>query len=77
VPNIDSQNPSVVSSGGAIGKQFNPDGAIGQIGEAVGGPFSKVRLPTSTSMPNPASTPLPTTPLPTTPRFGLYVLDVV
>lgn len=29
------QNPSVVSSGGAIGKQFNPDGAIGQVGEAV------------------------------------------
>ncbi|KAJ9631867.1 hypothetical protein H2203_000267 [Taxawa tesnikishii (nom. ined.)] len=35
------QNPSVVSSGGAIGKQFNPDGAIGQVGEMVGGPFSK------------------------------------
>ncbi|KAG9834822.1 hypothetical protein KCU98_g11815, partial [Aureobasidium melanogenum] len=35
------KNPSVVSSGGAIGKQFNPDGAIGQVGEAVGGPFSK------------------------------------
>jgi hypothetical protein len=35
------QNPSVISSAGAIGKQFNPDGAIGQIGEAVGGPFSK------------------------------------
>ncbi|KAK3079234.1 hypothetical protein LTS18_005396 [Coniosporium uncinatum] len=34
-------NPSVVSSGGAIGKQFNPDGAIGQVGEAIGGPFSK------------------------------------
>jgi hypothetical protein len=35
------QNPSVISSAGAIGKQFNPDGAIGQIGQAVGGPFSK------------------------------------
>ena len=35
------QNPSIISSGGAIGKQFNPDGAIGQIGEKVGGPFSK------------------------------------
>ncbi|KXH55432.1 hypothetical protein CSAL01_05069 [Colletotrichum salicis] len=33
--------PSVISSEGAIGKQFNPDGNIGQIGEAVGGPFSK------------------------------------
>jgi len=27
------QNPSAVSSGGAVGKQFNPDGAVGQIGE--------------------------------------------
>lgn len=35
------QNPSVISSAGAIGKQFNPDGAIGSIGQAVGGPFSK------------------------------------
>jgi hypothetical protein len=35
------QNPSVISSEGAIGRQFNPDGNIGQIGEAVGGPFSK------------------------------------
>ncbi|KAK2011823.1 hypothetical protein LZ32DRAFT_560528 [Colletotrichum eremochloae] len=33
--------PSVISSEGAIGKQFNPDGNVGQIGEAVGGPFSK------------------------------------
>ncbi|KAH7122751.1 hypothetical protein B0J11DRAFT_464828 [Dendryphion nanum] len=33
--------PSVISSGGAIGSKFNPDGAIGQIGEKVGGPFSK------------------------------------
>ncbi|OLN86759.1 hypothetical protein CCHL11_03869 [Colletotrichum chlorophyti] len=33
--------PSVISSDGAIGKQFNPDGNIGQIGEKVGGPFSK------------------------------------
>ncbi|ESZ94314.1 hypothetical protein SBOR_5310 [Sclerotinia borealis F-4128] len=33
--------PSVVSSGGAIGKQFNPDGKIGQVGEKIGGPFSK------------------------------------
>ncbi|KAG9196027.1 hypothetical protein G6011_01148 [Alternaria panax] len=38
---IPSENPSVISSAGAIGKQFNPDGAIGQIGEKVGGPFSK------------------------------------
>ncbi|EKG12349.1 hypothetical protein MPH_10466 [Macrophomina phaseolina MS6] len=34
-------NPSVISSEGAIGKQFNPEGNIGQIGEKVGGPFSK------------------------------------
>ncbi|KAL0940403.1 uncharacterized protein CTRU02_203166 [Colletotrichum truncatum] len=33
--------PSVISSEGAIGRQFNPDGNIGQIGEKVGGPFSK------------------------------------
>ncbi|KAH8153700.1 uncharacterized protein LAJ45_02513 [Morchella importuna] len=36
----DAKNPSILSSGGAIGKQFNPDGAIGQIGEKIGGPFS-------------------------------------
>jgi len=29
------KNPSVISSGGAVGKQFNPDGNIGQVGEAV------------------------------------------
>jgi uncharacterized protein with von Willebrand factor type A (vWA) domain len=34
------KNPSVVSSGGAVGKQFNPDGAIGQVGEAVRTSFS-------------------------------------
>ncbi|KAI0206891.1 hypothetical protein F4808DRAFT_405694 [Astrocystis sublimbata] len=34
-------NPSVISSEGAIGKPFNPDGAIGQIGEKIGGPLSK------------------------------------
>ena len=39
------QNPSVISSAGAIGKQFNPDGNIGQIGEKIGGPFSKVHIP--------------------------------
>lgn len=38
---IPQDNPSILSSAGAIGKQFNPDGAIGQIGEKVGGPFSK------------------------------------
>ncbi|KAI5851397.1 hypothetical protein DFP73DRAFT_490590 [Morchella snyderi] len=36
----DKKNPSILSSGGAIGKQFNPDGNIGQIGEKIGGPFS-------------------------------------
>ncbi|KAH8733216.1 hypothetical protein GQ44DRAFT_697085 [Phaeosphaeriaceae sp. PMI808] len=35
------QNPSVLSSAGAIGKQFNPDGALGSIPQAVGGPLSK------------------------------------
>jgi len=35
------QNPSILSSGGAIGKQFNLEGSIGQIGEKIGGPFSK------------------------------------
>ncbi|KAF1345500.1 hypothetical protein BDV97DRAFT_361242 [Delphinella strobiligena] len=35
------KNRSAVSSSGSIGKHFNPDGAIGQIGEKVGGPFSK------------------------------------
>jgi hypothetical protein len=39
--NATQQNPSIISSAGAIGKQFNPDGAIGSIGQAVGGPFSK------------------------------------
>lgn len=29
------QDPSVISSAGAVGKQFNPDGNIGQVGEAV------------------------------------------
>merc|ERR1711915_897075 len=38
---IPNENPSVISSEGAIGKQFNPDGAIGQIGEKIGGPLSK------------------------------------
>ncbi|MCJ1288754.1 hypothetical protein MMC34_000283 [Xylographa carneopallida] len=35
------KNPSAFSSAGAVGKQFNPDGAIGQVAEEVGGPFSK------------------------------------
>ncbi|KUI56488.1 hypothetical protein VP1G_03825 [Cytospora mali] len=35
------KNPSVISSAGAIGKQFNPDGNIGQVGEKIGGAFSK------------------------------------
>ncbi|KAJ6256456.1 hypothetical protein Dda_8957 [Drechslerella dactyloides] len=30
---------SILSSEGAIGRQFNPDGNIGQIGNKVGGPF--------------------------------------
>merc|ERR1711862_586585 len=36
-----STEHSAFSSAGAIGKQFNPDGNIGQIGEKIGGPFSK------------------------------------
>ncbi|ROW07248.1 hypothetical protein VMCG_03791 [Cytospora schulzeri] len=35
------KNPSVISSEGAVGKQFNPDGNIGQVGEKIGGAFSK------------------------------------
>ncbi|TGZ83708.1 hypothetical protein EX30DRAFT_338320 [Ascodesmis nigricans] len=35
------ENPSVFSSGGAIGKQFNPDGSLGSIPQAIGGPFDK------------------------------------
>ncbi|MCJ1377010.1 hypothetical protein MMC17_000100 [Xylographa soralifera] len=35
------KNPSTFSSAGAVGKQFNPDGAVGQVGEEIGGPFSK------------------------------------
>ncbi|KAI5196046.1 hypothetical protein E4T42_07089 [Aureobasidium subglaciale] len=40
------KDPSVISSAGAIGKQFNPDGNVGQIGEkarpiSIGGAFSK------------------------------------
>ncbi|THV98314.1 hypothetical protein D6C77_00326 [Aureobasidium pullulans] len=31
---------SAFSADGSIGKQFKADGAIGQIGEKVGGPFS-------------------------------------
>ncbi|KAI1809681.1 hypothetical protein GGS20DRAFT_580496 [Poronia punctata] len=38
---IPQSNPSVISSEGAIGKPFNPDGAIGKIGEKIGGPLSK------------------------------------
>ncbi|EUC33868.1 hypothetical protein COCCADRAFT_36325 [Bipolaris zeicola 26-R-13] len=38
---IPQDNPSMLSSAGAIGKNFNPDGAVGAIGQAIGGPFSK------------------------------------
>ncbi|KAF2273764.1 uncharacterized protein EI97DRAFT_435684 [Westerdykella ornata] len=37
---IPQENPSIISSEGAIGKHFNPEGTIGQIGEKIGGPFS-------------------------------------
>ncbi|KAI0392067.1 hypothetical protein F5Y17DRAFT_460208 [Xylariaceae sp. FL0594] len=39
-PDIHGANPSVISSEGAIGKQFNPQGPIGKIGEKIGGPLS-------------------------------------
>ena len=32
---------SMFDKDGAVGKQFQADGNIGQVGEAVGGPFSK------------------------------------
>ncbi|KAI1739026.1 hypothetical protein F4680DRAFT_466833 [Xylaria scruposa] len=38
---IPQENPSIISSAGAIGKQFNPEGSIGKIGEKIGGPLSK------------------------------------
>lgn len=34
------EKPKAFDSDGAIGKQFTETGAIGQIGEAVGGPLS-------------------------------------
>lgn len=30
----------MISSEGSIGRQFNPTGSIGQMGEKIGGPFS-------------------------------------
>lgn len=36
-----STDDSSISSGGAIGRQFNPEGSIGQMGEKIGGPLSK------------------------------------
>ncbi|KAI1749059.1 hypothetical protein F4782DRAFT_515021 [Xylaria castorea] len=38
---IPQGNPSIISSEGAIGKPFNPEGAIGKIGEKIGGPLGK------------------------------------
>ncbi|KAI5850733.1 hypothetical protein BZA05DRAFT_374437 [Tricharina praecox] len=35
------KNPSILSSGGAIGRQFNPDGTLGSIPQAMGGPLDK------------------------------------
>ncbi|PSN70936.1 hypothetical protein BS50DRAFT_486110 [Corynespora cassiicola Philippines] len=37
---IPQENPSILSSEGAIGKHFNPQGTVGSVGEAVGGPLS-------------------------------------
>ncbi|CCX33418.1 Similar to hypothetical protein CH063_00602 [Colletotrichum higginsianum]; acc. no. CCF46311 [Pyronema omphalodes CBS 100304] len=39
--NSNPKNPNILSSGGAIGKQFNPDGALGSIPQSLGGPFDK------------------------------------
>lgn len=36
-----SQSKPLFDKDGAVGKQFKADGNIGQIGEKVGGPFSK------------------------------------
>ena len=38
---IQIQGTNILASDGAIGQHFNPDGAVGQIGEKVGGPLSK------------------------------------
>ncbi|KAI0402249.1 hypothetical protein F4802DRAFT_618098 [Xylaria palmicola] len=38
---IPQENPSMISSEGSIGKPFNPEGAIGQIGQKIGGALSK------------------------------------
>lgn len=38
---IPQENPSALSSVGVVGKQFNPEGPIGSMGQAVGGPFAK------------------------------------
>ncbi|KAF2665553.1 hypothetical protein BT63DRAFT_482486 [Microthyrium microscopicum] len=39
--NSTASGPGVLSSEGAIGKQFTEKGSIGSIGQAVGGPFDK------------------------------------
>jgi hypothetical protein len=38
---ICKQNASMLSSAGGIGKHFNPNGSIGQMGQKIGGPMSK------------------------------------
>ncbi|KAF2474102.1 uncharacterized protein BDR25DRAFT_280830 [Lindgomyces ingoldianus] len=38
---IPKDNPSILSSAGAIGKHFNPDGSLGQIPQKIGGPLDK------------------------------------
>ncbi|KAF2841502.1 hypothetical protein M501DRAFT_1000738 [Patellaria atrata CBS 101060] len=37
----DPTNPSIISSEGAIGKQFNPDGSLGGMAQKIGGPLDK------------------------------------
>jgi hypothetical protein len=36
-----SKAQSTISSAGSIGKQFNPEGSIGQMGQKMGGPMDK------------------------------------
>jgi len=38
---VGGDKPNVFDAQGAIGKQFTAGGAIGSVGETVGGPFAK------------------------------------
>lgn len=39
--NVKGDRESTLSSGGAVGSKFNPDGPIGSIAQKIGGPFAK------------------------------------